>query len=267
MNGQVNCADRLLILFKTSWSRSIKVLPMRAISIGALLSLIFIITNIKDMCAQSNSQHLNAKEKSIISIAAFTANGDLQKLKPALSSGLDAGLTINEIKEVLVQLYAYCGFPRSLNGINTFMAVIDERKNKGIHDQAGQEPTRVTGSDKYEQGRKTLEELSGIPQNGPLAGANAFAPGIDVFLKEHLFADIFGRGVLTYEQRELATIAVLATLPGLASQLQFHIGAGMHVGVTETQLQDTFTFLKKNIGKTQAEAAQAVLTRVVSAKQ
>jgi len=28
-------------------------------------------------------------------------------------------------------------------------------------------------------------------------GANAFAPGIDAFLKAHLFTDIFGRGVLT----------------------------------------------------------------------
>jgi 4-carboxymuconolactone decarboxylase len=32
-------------------------------------------------------------------------------------------LTVNEIKEILVQMYAYAGFPRSLNGINAFMAV------------------------------------------------------------------------------------------------------------------------------------------------
>jgi alkylhydroperoxidase/carboxymuconolactone decarboxylase family protein YurZ len=229
--------------------------------------LVLIFITIKNMSAQPNNQYLDAKEQGIISIAAFTANGDLRKLKPALNSGLDAGLTINQIKEVLIQLYAYCGFPRSLNGISTFMAVLDERKAKGIHDQEGQEPTRVQGGDKYEQGRKTLEELSEVPQSGPLTGANAFAPGIDVFLKEHLFADIFGRGVLTYQQRELATITVLATLPGLESQLQFHIGAGMHVGLNEEKLQDAFAILNKNIGKAQAEAAQAVLSRVISAKQ
>ena len=49
-----------------------------------------------------------------IPIAAFTANGDLEKLRTALSAGLDAGLTVNEIKEILVQMYAYVGFPRSL---------------------------------------------------------------------------------------------------------------------------------------------------------
>ncbi len=66
------------------------------------------------------SEGLNAKQEKIVTIAAFTANGDLDKLKAALNEGLDAGLTVNETKEVLVQMYAYAGFPRSLNGIGTF---------------------------------------------------------------------------------------------------------------------------------------------------
>lgn len=240
---------------------------MNKLKVWTLLTLLLTISIIKNMNGQPNNQQLDVKEQGIITIAAFTATGDLVKLKSALNSGLDAGLTTNDIKEILIQLYAYCGFPRSLNGLTTFMAVLDERKAKGIHDQVGVEATTVKGGDKYEQGRKTLEELSGIPQSGSLKGASAFAPVIDVFLKEHLFADIFGRGVLTYQQREMATITVLATLPGLESQLQYHIGAGMHVGLTQNQIQNVFSVLEKNIGKTQAEAAQAVLSRVVSAKQ
>ncbi len=38
---------------------------------------------------------LNAKEETIVTIAAFTAKGDLDRLKSALNEGLDAGLTIN----------------------------------------------------------------------------------------------------------------------------------------------------------------------------
>ena len=214
------------------------------------------------MIAQPISKTLDAKDQSIITISAFTATGDLEKLKPALNAGLDAGLTINQIKEILVQLYAYCGFPRSLNGINTFMAVIDERKANGVKDEAGAEGKQVKGQNKYEQGRKTLEELSGISPSGPLTGANAFAPGIDVFLKEYLFADIFGRGLLTYRERELATITVLATLPGLETQLQFHIGAGMHVGLTKAQLSEAFSILGNRIGKSQEDAARLVLSKL-----
>ena len=89
------------------------------------LALTITLTEARSM---DETQTLNARQRGIVTIAAFTANGDLEKLKPALRDGLEAGLTVNEIKEVLVQLYAYTGFPRSLNGIGVFMAVLDERK-------------------------------------------------------------------------------------------------------------------------------------------
>jgi len=67
------------------------------------------------------NQALSPKQQSIITIAAFTANGDQQKLKTALNEGLNAGLTINEIKEIRADV-RLCRISRSLNGINTFMA-------------------------------------------------------------------------------------------------------------------------------------------------
>ncbi|WP_420991158.1 carboxymuconolactone decarboxylase family protein [Chitinophaga sp. CC14] len=215
------------------------------------------------MNAQQNHE-LNPHHKHILLIAAFTATGNMPRLKNALNAGLDAGLTISQIREELVQLYAYCGFPRSLNGITMFMSVLEERKSEGIQATEGQSPVTVTGTNenKYEMGRKMLETLTGRPVSGQLTGANAFAPGIDAFLKEHLFADIFGRGVLTYQERELATIAVLASLPGLEAQLQAHLGMGMNVGLTEGQLEQAFGLLESNIGKQQADAARTVLTKL-----
>lgn len=83
------------------------------------------------------SDSLDKKQQSIVAISAFTAIGDLPNLKKALTEGLAAGMTINEIKEELVHLAAYCGFPRSLNGIITFSTVLEERKSKGINDETG----------------------------------------------------------------------------------------------------------------------------------
>lgn len=62
---------------------------------------------------------LTLRQQNIVPIAAFTAGGELDRLVPALNKGLDEGLSINEIKEVMVHLYAYTGFPRSLNALNT----------------------------------------------------------------------------------------------------------------------------------------------------
>lgn len=217
---------------------------------------------------KEQSHQLSEKEKHLVLIASFTANGNLPGLNSALNAGLDSGLTVNQIREELVQLYAYCGFPRSLNGITAFMSVLEERKSKGIQDKEGDAPVSVTGTNdgKYAMGRQTLEKLTNRPQDGPLTGANAFAPGIDAFLKEHLFADIFGRGVLSYAERELATISVLASLPGLEPQLQAHLGMGMNVGLTEAQLEQIFTLIENNIGKQQAGAARSVLDKLRESK-
>jgi alkylhydroperoxidase/carboxymuconolactone decarboxylase family protein YurZ len=65
---------------------------------------------------------LNEKQQKIVAISAFTAKGDLNNLNIALNEGLDAGLTVSEIKEILVQMYAYAGFPRSLNALGATKA-------------------------------------------------------------------------------------------------------------------------------------------------
>ncbi|MEZ0538728.1 carboxymuconolactone decarboxylase family protein [Fibrella arboris] len=211
---------------------------------------------------------LSAKQQCIVSIAALTAKGDLQKLQPALRAGLDEGLTVNEIKEVLVHLYAYCGFPRSLRGLQTLMAVLDERKKKGITDNIGKEASPIISNvPKYERGKKVLEQLSGQPETGPKRGYAAFSPEIEVFLKEHLFADLFERDVLSYADRELTTISVLTSIGGVEPMLQSHLGICLRVGLTGPQLEQAMALIETNVGKSEAAAGRIVLTQVTSARR
>lgn len=217
--------------------------------------------NMKDN--KIENQPLTEKQKSLAAIAALTAKGDLEKLRIALTEGLDAKLTVNEIKEVLVQMYAYAGFPRSLNGINTFRAVLDERKAKGIKDEQGKTATPISGGDKYERGRKTLEKLTGVEQKKPAPGFGEFSPEIDRFLKEHLFADIFDSDVLNYQEREIATISALASMDGVAPQLQSHLSIGLNVGLTESLLNDLFSVIENSVGKIEADIGREVLNKVL----
>ena len=209
------------------------------------------------------NQELNSRDQSIILISAHTAKGNISELKSVLSEGLEAGLSISEIKEVLVQLYAYCGFPRSLNALNAFIFVLDQRKSIGIIDSEGRSATPVTNGNKYERGKKNLQKLTGVEEKTQKEGVNRFAPLLDTFLKEHLFADIFSRDILSYQQRELATISALATLSGVESQLQAHINMGMNTGITEPQLKQTFDLIGTNIGKLEEKRAHEILVTVV----
>lgn len=200
-----------------------------------------------------NNTALGGRQQNLAAIAALTATGNTTELKTVLSDGLGAGLTINEIKEALVQLYAYCGFPRSLNALGVFKTVMEERSVKGIKDVQGkiiivENPVK----DKYEQGRKVLEEITKTPQARPAPGFGEFAPRIDAFLKEHLFADIFVSDVLSYQQRELVTISALAAMPGVESQLKSHIGIGKNTGISDAQLKALCGIIEKHIGLTQA---------------
>jgi 4-carboxymuconolactone decarboxylase len=211
------------------------------------------------------NEGLNAKQQSIVTIAAFTAKGDMEKLKTALNEGLNAGLTVNEIKEILVQMYAYAGFPRSLNAIHTFMAVMDERKAKGIRDEMGKEASPLpAGMNKDEYGAKVRARLAGQEVIPPPSGYQLFTPVIDTFLKEHLFADIFARDNLDYQSRELATIAALASMTGTGGQLRFHLGAALNTGLTEAQMKDFISVLKSKVGKKEAKSASEILTEVLS---
>lgn len=215
------------------------------------------------MNAQNNTDSLNAQEQGLVAISALTATGDLEKLKTELHVALDARLSINEIKEALTQLYAYCGFPRSLNALGTFQSVLNDRKSKGITDKEGKEIVVENNVvDKYEQGRKTLEILTKTPQLKPAPGFGEFTPRIDAFLKEHLFADIFVSDVLSFQQRELVTISALAAMTGVEPQLQAHIGMGKNTGITVNQIIALFDIIEKSIGKEQAEIARTIFSKI-----
>ena len=232
--------------------------------LAIILAMMFIIAAIAEARPMDKNQALSSKQQGIIPIAAFTARGDLEKLKVSLNEGLDAGLTVNEIKEILVQLYAYTGFPRSLNGIGTFMGVMEERQKKGIKDEAGREASPLpVNKSRVELGTDIQTRLVGKPVTGAIY---TFAPAIDQFLKGHLFGDIFGRDNLDFQSREIATISALAGMDGVNPQLQAHFNVGLNTGLTEAQMRSLISILKAKVSRKEAENASEILGKVLSGR-
>ncbi|WP_300434378.1 carboxymuconolactone decarboxylase family protein [Christiangramia sp.] len=226
-----------------------------------LIALMILATG--SISAQNDSKKLSPTDYSIAKISAATAKGDLETLSDALHEGLDNGLSINKIKEELVHLYAYCGFPRSLMAINTLTDVLENRKERGIEDEIGEEPKDLTEGDKYEIGKEVLAELTGV-EDRPNAGYAETVPIIEVFLKEHLFADIFKRGVLSFKEREIATISALITMGNLAPMLRGHIGIGMRLGVTETQILQILDYIDTEIDQESALEGRELVATLIS---
>jgi len=204
---------------------------------------------------------LSVKQQRLVAIAAFTTNGDLPKLALALNDGLDARWTVNEIKEVLVQMYAYAGFPRSLNGINTFMDVLDQRRSKGITEEVGREPSPMpVDKSSVDVGTEMLTTLGAVPHGRHLA----FAPAIDTFLRGHLFGDIIARDNLDLQSREIATISALATLDRVDPQLASHFNVGMNTGLTEAQLRSLVAVIAEKVDAQHGDHAADVFAQALS---
>jgi len=234
-----------------------------AVMLASIFIVMFCIAAVSETQTMK-AEGLNARQKGIVPIAAFTASGDIEKLNTALNEGLDAGLTVNEIKEVLVQMYAYAGFPRSLNGIAAFMGVLEERGKTGIKDVPGKEPGPMPANkSSIELGTEIQTRLVGRPVTGAIY---TFAPAIDQFLKGHLFGDIFGRDNLDFQSREIATIAALANMKGVNSQLQSHFSVGFNVGLTEAQMRSLISVLEAKVGKKEADNANELLSKVLSSR-
>lgn len=229
-----------------------------------LLTVLSLSTALMSALPAAQAADLSPKQSSIVAIAAQTAVGDLQKLRVELIRGLEAGLTVNEIKEVLVQLYAYTGFPRSLNGIHTFMKVMEQRTEAGIKDPVGKEASPIPKDlDKDAYGARLRADLGGRKEIPPAAGYQLFAPAIDSFLKQHLFCDIFIRDNLDHQSRELATIGALAAMTGTQGQLFFHMNAAMNTGTDANQMKQFIEIIGRQINSDQQTSAQSVLDRVI----
>ena len=78
--------------------------------------------------ATVNAQTLTERQKELAACACLMAQGNLERLEPAVKMALDNGVTINELKEAFSQLYAYTGFPRSLNALGVLNKVLENRQ-------------------------------------------------------------------------------------------------------------------------------------------
>lgn len=190
----------------------------------------------------ANAAELTAKETAIVAIGAGTARGEQDKLGAAFKAGFDAGLTLNEAKELVGQLYAYCGFPRALNAAATLMKIegYGLTRRRGEAESAENENGgKIRNGGSFVLGDKALEigtanqtRLCGGPVKGALFD---FHPQLDEYLKTHLFGDIFARNNVDWRTREIVTIAALAARPETAPQMKAHIAIGKLNGSTDAQ--------------------------------
>lgn len=220
-----------------------------------ILSALLLLSGLNLKANDNNTMALSPSKQSLSAIATLEAKGDIANLHDAIYDGLDNGLTVAQIKEALCQLYAYTGFPRSLNALGQLQKVISEREAAGLAVPAGKEDKTVLPKrfDSLKEGTAVQTAVTGVPFN------YTFAPREDYFLKAHLFGDIFASEVLSHAEREIVTVSAIASLPGCEAQLASHARGALNMGVSPDELREIPSVLEKTSGSAAAWRARVAI--------
>ena len=186
----------------------------------------------------ANAETLTERQKGLAACACLMAQGDVKRLEPAVRTALDNGVSVNELKEVFSQLYAYAGFPRSLNALGVLSKVLEKRDANWKEGKPWKRPEAWDDARKaYELGKEKQTRLTGQPFD------YAFCPQDDYYLKSHLFGDIFASDQLTEADREIVTVAALSGLSGVSPQLAAHKKGAVNMGNAPETVEELTRYL------------------------
>lgn len=158
---------------------------------------------------------LSLRQQRIVAIAASAATGALEHLRTALARGLDGGDDCERgqgsdgARLCLLRLS-----PQLAWFAAPLMQVLDERRARGIADTVARDAqARLRQPRQAPPRRGAARKAERRPCRCAQDGLCRLCPPIvDRYLNEHLFCDIFERDLLTWQERELAAVAILTAL-------------------------------------------------------
>lgn len=76
-------------------------------------------------------KQVDLKTRELCTVAALTVLGTVPQLKDHINAALNVGNSPTEVVEIIMQMSAYCGFPKSINGLVAAKEVFAERDLTG----------------------------------------------------------------------------------------------------------------------------------------
>ena len=169
---------------------------------------------------------LTMKQREMITCITLATMQTLPQLKAHAGAALNVGVTPEELREVMYLTAPFIGFPKMLNAVVTVNDVLKERGIPLPLEKQGtvtEETRHVTGKaiqDKLYPGG-IASVMEGLP--------DGMGKDVERFLTDYFFGEIYSRGAIDLQTRELLGYCVLTTLEA-ESQLQSHYHGNINVG-------------------------------------
>lgn len=176
--------------------------------------------------------NLTLKQREMITCITLATMQTLPQLKAHAEAALNVGVTPEELREVMYLTAPFIGFPKMLNAVGTVNEVFKEREISLPIEKQG----TVTENNRHERGKTIQNRL----YPGGIASVMEGLPAdmgkhVERFLTDYFFGEIYSRGALDLQTRELLGYCVLTTLEA-ESQLHSHYHGNINVGNTPETL-------------------------------
>jgi 4-carboxymuconolactone decarboxylase len=187
---------------------------------------------------------LSRRDRSLVVISFQTAYERTTQLRFHINGGLNHGLRVEEIDELILQVSTYAGANAGLSAANLMAEVVAQREGTEkrrtppapleLKDAAKR---RADGLDVL----RTLLDLGLVP--GDLEARILETQGfMGELVLDWAFGDVWSRPQLSRRDRSLATVSTLAAL-SLASELEFHVRGALHHGVSRAEIEEVMITL------------------------
>lgn len=210
---------------------------------------------------------LDLQSKEIAVVAALTAMGTARpQLKVHLNGALNTGSSVNEVKEVILQMAVYSGFPSCINAMKAFEEVLKERQAQGIKDNIGKEASKPVSSNRLKIGEDDLSQLDSLQVDKLRKAFGDLSPELVTYILEFAYGDVLSRDNLSKKHRQIATIAALTAMGNSWPQLKFHIQAGLNIGLSVEEVKEVMLLMTVYAGFPAAVNGTNVLKEAVGEK-
>ncbi len=185
-------------------------------------------------------EQFSRRDRSVAVISALTAMGRETELRQHVVGGLNHGLAVDEVDEIMLQLAPYVGMPFALAGSVIVDAVVAEREGGETRKAPHTALEEKSNAERRADGLDVLIGLVGQPGfDGKAIEASILETQGDmgVLVMDYAFGEVWARPQLSRRDRSLVVISALTAL-NQTHELEIHIGAALNHGLTRTEVEE-----------------------------
>lgn len=222
-----------------------------------------------------NRPGLSWKLRELATLAMLVAVGNHNSsVKRHTQGAIQAGATETEIKELLLQMTGYAGYPKALAAVIPVQQAFAEVQHRGIPTATPQPDLETrqpaeTNEVRYRRGLEFLNQISKASGEAVVKSFEDIAPDLGRYILEFAYGDVFSRPNLDLKTRELATVSALTALNTAASELPLnvHINGALNVGASRQEIVEAIMQMIPYVGFVKVQQAMAIAEDVFKSRE